>query len=180
MGEQMKNLHIILLMSIIFPVLCSGCSTTSDFDYVQKAIEEQIYPTKINSHFKISLGFFSLGVMKTIVPFMVRQYNLRPYLDEINNIQIGIYEIEKSSKPLRFNVPKNVEEKLRELGWHIFIRVREKEERVDCYFRELNELISSLYFIIQDGNDIVIMEVKGRFGRLIEKVIQERGLPEDS
>jgi len=155
----------------------SGGCTTNEFNNVQHAIEKQIQPAKTKTHLKLSLGPVLLFPVKTIANLIDKKDEVSPYLDEIMKIQVGVYKIKNTDKSSRLKIPKIVEDELNKSGWEIFIRVREKNEMVECYYRQKSEDIIGIYAIVLDDNNLIIAEVGGRLDRIIEKAIKERGLP---
>ncbi|NVM03575.1 MAG: DUF4252 domain-containing protein [Candidatus Helarchaeota archaeon] len=173
----MRKSLAVLWVSGIFILLCSGCMTSNDFNYVEKSIENEIYPATMKTNFKLSLGPVMLSPLKTIVNLTDRKDKASPYLDEISNVQFGVYKIDKTNKSPKLKIPPIVEEKLNKSGWEIFIRVREKNEMVEFYYRQISKDIIGIYAIVLNADNLVIAEMRGRLARIIEKAVQEHGFP---
>lgn len=173
----MKKLNLILWLSGILILLFAGCMPSNEFNYIERAIRKQIYPAKIKTKFKFSFGPISLSTIKTVVNFTDASDEAISYLAEIKKVQVGVYEIRNVDRSSQLRIPPDAEKKLNELGWEIFIRVKEKNEHVDLFYKQINKYISSMYVIVVEDDELVIVEVKGKLDRLIEKAIQEPGFP---
>ena len=171
----MKKSSLLLLLLGITIIWSSGC-TTNEFNDVQHAIEKQIQPAKTKTHLKLNLGPVLLFPVKTIVNLIDTEDEASPYLDEIMKVQVGVYKIKKTNQPAELKIPDTVKKVLLESGWEIFIRVREKNEMVECYYKQKSEDIIGIYTIVLDDDNLIIAEVRGRLDRIIEKAVQERGL----
>lgn len=173
----MKKLKLILLLSGIL-IFCSACLTSSEFNHIEQAIIKEIHPAKVKTNFKFSFGPISLSTAETFVSFTDEGREASKYLHEISKVQVGIYEIEKTSRPFQLKIPHRVEKELNELGWEIFIRAKEKDEHVNLFYKQVNEHIGSLYVIVLEKDEMVIVEVRGRLDKLIEEAIQKHGFPQ--
>ena len=172
----MKKSSFLLFLLGITIIWSSGC-TTNEFNDVQHAIENQIQPAKTKTHLKLNLGPFLLFPVKTIVNLIDTEDEASPYLDEIMKVQVGVYKIKKTNQPAEFKIPDTVKKVLHESGWETFVRVREKNEMVECYYKLKSEDIIGIYAIVLDDDNLVIAEVRGRLDKIIEKAIQEHGFP---
>ena len=171
----MKKSFLFLFLCGIIVMWSSGC-TTKEFNEVEHAIENQIQPAKTKTNLKLSLGPVLLFPVKIIANLVDREDEASPYLDEIMKVQVGVYKIKNTDGSAQLKIPKNVEEELNKSGWEIFIRVREKNDMVELYYREKSEDIIGIYAIVLNNEDLVIAEVGGRIDRIIEKAIQNHGL----
>ncbi len=168
----MKKIFFLLLGITIISI--NGC-TTKEFNDIQYEIENQIYPTETKTYFKINVGNVLLFPFKTIVNLIDRQDKASPFVNEITKVQVGIYKIKKDDKINQLKIPKNIEKILNDLKWQKFVVVTEKNDCVECYFKEINKNNASIYVIIIDKNEsmIVITELRGNLITIIEKAIQE-------
>ena len=58
----MRNNAILIIFSGLL-LCCAGCITSSEFNYIEDSIQDQIYPAKLNKDFKISLGSSSMRMI---------------------------------------------------------------------------------------------------------------------
>ena len=58
----MRNNAILIIFSGLL-LCCAGCITSSESNYIEDSIQDQIYPAKLNKDFKISLGSSSMRMI---------------------------------------------------------------------------------------------------------------------
>jgi hypothetical protein len=164
-------IYLIVLGSLL---CCSGCRTSSDFNYIEDSIRGQIYPAKLENDIKFSVGSLS---MKMINCFVDDKEDKDMFLKEIKSVQIGVYKIHNADNKGQFRIPGNVEKTLIDKGWEPFVRVRKKnEENVLILYRQMSEKIMSMYVISLEQNELVIVEVNGNLNNIMEKAICEHRL----
>ena len=167
-----KTLLFTLIIGI--SLLSNGCITTShEFNYVEQAIKDQIYPAKLKKNFKFSFGPLSLSAVKLFVKLADTDDEAIEYIKEIKDVQVGVYEIRHSNDETHIKIPQNAEQKLTDLGWEIFVKVKERDSQVDIFFTELDLRTISIYAIVLEDDELIIVETRGRLDNLIEKVLQE-------
>lgn len=173
----MKRILIFYNISLIIGILIGGC-TTNEFNDVQQAIEKQIQSAKVKTQFKLKLGSILLFPVKVITKLVDNEERASQYLNEIYDVQVGIYKIEKISENSDLIIPNTVEKVLNESGWELFIHVNEeKDKSFEIYYREHSADISSIFAVVIEGDDLIITEVGGRLDKIIIKAFKEHGLP---
>ena len=174
----MRRLYLLFLLSGVL-VFCTGCLTSSEFNFVERTIMEEIKPVEVRTNFKFSFGPISLSTASAFISLANDEARkVGQYLHEISKCQVGIYEIDRSDRSADLKIPRNVENKLSELGWEIFVRVKEKDANINLFYKLVNEEICSLYAIVLENDEMFIVEVRGRLGKIIEDAIQKHGLPQ--
>jgi hypothetical protein len=171
----MKKIFFLLLGITIISI--NGC-TTKEFNDIQYEIENQIYPKETKTYLKINVGNVLLFPFKTVANLVDTHDKVSPYLNDITKIQAGIYRIKDNKQINQVKIPKNIEKILNDSGWQKFIGVAEKNNCVECYFKEINKNVASIYAIILDKNEsmVIITELRGNLNTIIaiiEKAIQE-------
>ena len=93
----MKYPIIIISLCVVLLIIRCGC-TSSEFNNVHNTIEEHIYPAKTKTQFKMRIGSVLLFPVKVIVSLIDTKGEVSPFLDEVHEVQFGIYEIEEERK----------------------------------------------------------------------------------
>lgn len=168
----MRNNIILLILSGLF-LLCSGCRTSADFNYIEDSIRDQISPAKMDKDFKFSIGSLSMGMLKGLVDDEEAEICLK----EIEGVQVGVYKIRDMEKSTSFHIPSNVEKRMIKNGWELFVRVHNrKKENVSLYYRQLSENTVSIYAIVLEPDELVIAEISGKLDNILDKAICEHRL----
>jgi hypothetical protein len=177
---MMKKLTLILLICGILLPIFSGCMLPSrEFCYIEHEIRKQISPAYVNTVFKFSFGPISLSTARMIANMADADDDAVMYLREIQRVQVGVYEIRGTHKCSEFDIPRSVNEKLTELGWERFIRVKERDERVQLYYRQVNKWVGSLYVVVLERDEMVIVEAIGNLERIIDKALHDHHFPQN-
>lgn len=174
----MRNQIKLFSISALLMVMLSGCVTTGEFNFVERSIRKQISPSKVRTNFKFSFGPVSLSTIRAVVRLSDADEEALKYLTEIDKVQVGVYEIDRIDHNTRMIIPQDVEDKLTDSGYELFVRVREKDENVNLYFKQISEKVCSLYCIVLEEDEMVLVEVKGRLDNLIQEALRERGVPD--
>jgi len=167
----------IMITSALLMMLSSGCMTNGEFNFIERSIKKEIYPSTVRTKFKFSFGAISMSTARSVVRLADADEEALNYLNEIDKAQIGVYEIEHREESADRLIPHDVEERLNRSGYHIFVRVRERGENVNLYFKEISDSCCGLYCIVIDNDELVIVEVQGRLDKLIEEALNERSVP---
>ena len=161
-----KNITTIIVFLLL---CCTGCRTSADFNYIENSIRDQIYPAKLDKDFKFSMGSHS---MKMLSGFVDDEEEANAYLKEIKEVQVGIYKIRNTEKRSAFRIPLKVEKCLVEKGWEPFVRVHKKHgDNVLLLYRQLSENEAGMYAITMERDELVILEINGNLGSILEKAI---------
>ncbi|MBN2012847.1 DUF4252 domain-containing protein [candidate division KSB1 bacterium] len=172
----MRKAMFIIVIAGLLPMF-SGCMTSHEFNYVERAIRHQIRPANIKTNFKFSFGPLTLAPARIITHYVDDAKEADMYLREIKKVQVGVYEIRNTDDRSKFRIPRDAEKKLTDLGWEPFVRVRERDgQQVDIFYKTISDRMASIYAVVLDHDELVIVELKGRLDRIIEKAIQEQGL----
>ncbi len=174
----MKRSILLLLLCGIFASLFIGCLTTNEFNYIERSIKKEISPAKVKTKFKFAFGPISLSTARSIVNFTKDGEEASKYLKEIQRVQVGVYEVHEAERASQLRIPRKVEQKLEKLGWEIFIRIKEKDEHVNLFYKQISKHVSGLYMIVLEADEMVIVEVLGNLEQIIEQAIQEHGFPQ--
>ena len=102
----MRKSLILLLLSGMF-LWITGCNTSGDFNYVERAIRKQIHPARLKTEFKFAFGPVSLSTAKMFVRFADTDDEVIDYLREISHVQVGVYKIRNRKHESRWMIPKD-------------------------------------------------------------------------
>lgn len=171
---------LILMISALFIVI-TGCIPSRDFEFIEDAIRSDLHSDlHIKTNFKFAFGPVSLSTIRVFVDLVDADDEAEMYLKEIKQVQVGVYEVRRYQNSAgRVHIPLKVRNKLEELGWELFVNARERDEHVNLYYKQLNNYVGSLYVIVFENEELVILEVRGNLENMIEKAIQQHGVPGD-
>ncbi|MBD3287581.1 DUF4252 domain-containing protein [candidate division KSB1 bacterium] len=174
------KIFLLTMISALF-ISSSGCIPTRDFEFIEDAIRSDLHSDiHLKTNFKFSFGPVSISTIRLFVDLADADNEAEMYLKEIKRVQIGVYEVRHNRFGKgRVRIPLKVRDKLEEMDYELFINARERGEHVNLYFKELNRYFSSLYIIVFEDDELVILEVRGNLENMIEKAIQEHGVPGD-
>ncbi len=102
-------------------------------------------------------------------------------LDEISNVQIGIYNRNLSSNnnsntEMNFKFLKETTDKLIEAGWKSLVRVAEHGNMTAVLIKEDEDNIPENMFVINMAdNKLVLVELSGKLGKIIELALKNNG-----
>ncbi len=167
-----KNTFYIILMGLLFNL--TGCNTSDEFNNIEKSIRDRIYPARLNNNFKFGIGALSTTM---IGGFTRDEHEADTYMKEIKGVQVGMYEVDNSRKSADFHIPDNIGKCLVEKGWEPFVHVRKRHgENVSLFYRQVSENEASIYTIVLEHNELVIVEINGNLNTILEKAICEHRL----
>jgi hypothetical protein len=169
MGKTAIN----IIMFCLF-LCCSGCRTSDNFNYIEKSIQEQIYPAKLVEDISFSIGSLSMRVLNG---FVDNDQEAGMYMKEIKKVQVGVYKIHNVDKRESFKIPDNVEKSMIKKGWDPFVRVRKRNgENVMLFYRQFSEKRASIFVIALERDELSIVEINGNLDNILEKAICEHSL----
>jgi len=165
----------ILLIFMISTFLFSGCVMVDrDFRLTRNEILDVFGDDffKTDVQFQIGPEFLTLGKAAMFIANV--EPEMRNYLHDIHRLQIGVYQItRRQNRPPQ--IPKNIEFRLKEYGYQPIIKVKSRDEQVWIFTQIEHNRLRALYIISLDSEELVLLEMKGRLGRLIEKAVKDRG-----
>jgi hypothetical protein len=86
--------------------------------------------------------------------------------------------MQQSQPDLPLTIPSEAEQHLIDAGWETFVRVRDHEQQVSLWYKPINDRMSGVYVVVLNQGQLVVVEIQGRLDKLIEKALQEQGIPE--
>jgi hypothetical protein len=172
----------IIIIGVAFIVLglavAASCIPRYEFLDVATSVRTSMYPTRVEKKFKLRLGSPMLWVARLISTQVTDSSEMAEYLGEINNVQVGIYDVKRAGPNAAQALPEEADHGLMERGWEPFVRLRDHAQQVNLFYKPINDRIAGVYAVVLSEDTLVIVEIQGQLDNLIEKAIQQHGLPE--
>jgi hypothetical protein len=176
----MKKVFIILVVSLVVLGLAvaASCIPRYEFTDVATSVRTSMYPTQVEKKFKLRVGTMMILAAKFISQRVTDTPEIAEYLGDIKNAQIGIYDVKREGPSAALAIPAEADQGLMERGWEPFVRVRDHGQQVSLFYKAINDRIAGVYAIVLAEDKLVVVEVQGKLDSLIEKALQQRGLPD--
>jgi hypothetical protein len=175
-----KRMIAILFVAGLIAYLVSGCVFVSvDFLDTRDMITSELGPVDVDTEVQLRIGSGLLSFSRLVASCADVDREAMLYLRDINNVQVGVYKLHhtKNDRPLR--IPEKIGERLARKGYESMVRVKNHDEVVWVLTQTDRRKLKALYIIVLDHEELVLVEVRGRLGRLIEKAIREHGFEKD-
>jgi hypothetical protein len=177
----MKKIVVIIVICLLCLGIAAGvsCLTSHEFTDVATVVRTHIYPAQLNTKFTFRFGPMMILAAKMVLKQAAEEEEpITEYLQAVRKVQVGVYDVQQSHETSHLTIPPEAEKHLTDLGWEPFVRVRQEEESVSLFYKQINEEIVSIYAIVFKKDELFIVEVQGQLDNIINKVIQEHGLPD--
>lgn len=166
-------LYVILFTSL-FLTSCIG--TNEEFDKIRDKVFENI-GDKYNAEVQFSIGSVGLTLSSWIVDISEDENMPSDIMDDVSSIQIGVYEKVRDSCVHKISVLYEIEDVMQKSGWKSIVKSSSGDELSAIYLRiDSEELLSRLFIINFDGNEIVLAEVEGDLQEAIAEIIKDKGI----
>jgi hypothetical protein len=179
-GKKMKKriVCIILILSLI-TLLLPGCVFVSrDFRLTRDSILDEIgnVDTETEVQLQIGQGLLSLSRMIVSIADHSSESNMAvDYLRDIRNVQVGVYKLTEFNRDKPLIIPPRIARKLSKQGYEPMVKVKELNSATWVMTKIHRKRLTSLYVIALDRDELVLVEVEGKLGRLIEKAVRDHG-----
>jgi hypothetical protein len=175
----MKRVFIILIVGLVVfgLAVAASCIPRNEFIDVATSVRTSLYPAQVEKKFKLRVGPMMILAAQFISQRATDMPEIAEYLGEIKNVQIGIYDVKREGPSVPLAIPAEADQGLMERGWEPFVRVRDREQQVTLFYKAINDRISGVYAVVLAEDKLVVVEVQGKLDKLIEKAIQQHGLP---
>ena len=169
-----KIISIILILSIT-ALLLPGCVFVSrDFRMTRNDIIKELGDVEVETEVQLQIGPGLLSAGKLAVSIADVDDDVRGLLKEIRNVQVGVYKV-VNSQDGKIKIPAKISRKLEKKGYEPMVRVKQRDEAVLVMTKMRRNRLEALYVIALDREELVLVEVQGRLGKLIEKAIRDHG-----
>ena len=173
--KYLNVLFILLLGACFLP----GCiQVNSDFLHTKKLILDEIGPADVKTEFQLQIGSGLISLGGFTVSFTDSRDEVRKYLKDLKNVQVGVYNFYDISRKKQIAIPDKIGKKLGRKGYEPIVKVKERDNAVWVMTKMKGKQIESLYVITLDRRKLVLVQVEGRLERLIEKAVREHGFRE--
>jgi len=173
---ERKYLSVVLLICLT-ACLLPGCVFISrDFRFTKELIISELGEAEVETEFQLQVGsgLLSLGKFAASVADVDR--NTMEYLRDIRNVQVGVYKLYDIDRNKPLKIPDRIAKNLARKGYEPIIKTKEKNSATWIFTKMRGKRLESLYVISLEQHELVLVEVKGRLERILQKAIREKGL----
>ncbi len=177
---MMKKIFIVLVVSLIVFGLAVAASCIPRFEFLDVAtsVRASMYPTQVQKKFKLRVGSMMILAARMIASRATDTPEIADYLGDIKNVQISIYDVNRDEGSVALAIPPEADHGLKERGWEPFVRVRDNGQQVNLFYKAINDGLAGVYAVVLAEDKLVVVEVQGKLDKLIEKALQQQGLPD--
>ncbi len=167
----------VFFLSFILLFTLNSCIDVND-EYVNvrnKVIEN--FGDDYKSEVQFSLGSVGITVSSWIVNTSENDDLASDILDDVSSIQVGVYQKLKGSSTPNISTLHDIEKNMLESGWKSIVMSSEDNDLSAVYVRKNSqEILNRLFIINYDGEELVLVEVKGDIKEAVSTVIREKGM----
>ena len=172
MKTRVISLVLISLLCISF---LPGCVFVSaDFRQTRNIILDEIGPADVDTEVQLRVGPGLMSFTSLLVGFADVEEEAVTYLQDIKNVQVGVYKLDMDHRR-RITIPEKISSKMARKGYTPMVKTKSSDEAVWVLTKMKGKRLDALYVIAVDRSELVLVEVRGRLERLIEKALEEHG-----
>ena len=169
-----KRIFQLFTLTIAAWVLFSGCIMVDrEFRMMRNEIIDSFRETSFKRDVEFQIGMELLLPAKIATNFIASDPDARAMIGKIHNIQVGVFKVQDSSERIKPFPPK-LEFRLRRRGYQPIIKVKSKDENVWVFVQMQRKRLKGMYVIALDRDELVLVEMKGKLGELIQEAVRER------
>jgi hypothetical protein len=170
MRQRLLTIPGILLAAI----LLSGCLYSREIARTRRDIERQYPEARFDREIVLSLGPGSIHLLRFLTGIVPEDNTemARAYLRDISRVKVGVYRVE--------NLPALNDIDLTRLqrfgpedGWKQAARLVDEDQVTWLMYRERQDTVRDLYILTLDGEELVLVRLKGRLSRLLERAMKD-------
>ena len=173
-----KIIILIFILSIV-AFLLPGCVFVSlDFCQTRNSILDEIGNTRTETEVQFQIGSGLLSLSRMIISIADHSEDgdkATDLLRDIRNVQIGVYKLNEFNENRPLVIPPRIAKKLSKKGYEAMMKVKERDGATWVMTKMRGKRLTSLYIITLDREELVLVEIQGRLGRLIEKAVHDHG-----
>ena len=169
-----KKIMSAFLLSVVGLSL-SGCfGINNNFRNIRNSLTDNL-DCRFRKEIEFSVGPAGIMFASSFVSFTDTGFDLEEMLDQISNVQIGIYEpLDFESGTVSFNFLKNITYDLRSCGWKSLVKSKSGNELTGIYIKQdEEENPESLFVIAFSPEKLIMVEVNGNLKKLVETIAEE-------
>jgi hypothetical protein len=152
-----------------------GCFFDPDVEEVVQVIEYEIGPAEIRPEARVRVGRGLLTMAKAIVG-LVDDPDARTassMLRGINEIHVGVYEVNGLDLDEAFRVPDSLRDRLARDDWSIIVDMHSSHEAVWILTQTDGDDVDGLFVVSISDDELVVVKLEGDLSRTVDAVIRE-------
>ncbi len=170
----------IIVVFLLGMLLFSGCLWAPNLDRLKQEIQAQIPDASFDKEVSFTLGPVTLGIARIFSRFIPEANEARGYLDGISRVEVAVYETESLPSLEKLRFPKRLQHLTEKEGWELAAKVREEDNVVWILFHEKRNRINSLYVVVLDEENLVLVRLKGNLEKAVMKGLREAEILKDT
>jgi len=164
---------LIVLILVLTWHVCLSYSPALD---VQADILSFLEPLQLEKVISLNLGVTSLFIVEQIWKCVDSSAVEAELLDALTKVHVQVYETSQPLDGLSPGTDQRICDALEMKDWNLFVRVRDRDDHVLLFYHPSNETISGLLVIVLSGQDLVVVDMAGDLGLLVEHAIKHHGI----
>lgn len=174
----MKSYVRLFIFILLACFMFSGCiGVNSGFRSIRNHLLDNMsegYEREI----EFSVGAGGIYLASLFVSFSEEDESVDDLLRQITSVQIGIYKNETGQKAKNdFTILKSLSNKMEEKGWTYIVRSIDDDEMVAVFVNnDISDELTQVFVVALEDKELILAEVHGDLGGLIEIAIREHGL----
>ena len=170
MKRQISTVGALVALTFLFV----GCGPrNAHFEDVREAVFDG--SETLNTKIQISLGIVPLWMAEKVAVFIDEPevQEARQYLDDINHVDVGVYEVHHSFKEKQKAAARRVKASMKAHGFEPIVLVREKKETVGVYVPTMEKKFpEELFVVVMADHEVVLVRVSGKLERIIRTAVK--------
>ena len=163
-----------LVLALAVPLLLGGCFRARQLEAIAADIAFQHPEARFDREFSVSLGAFSLGLVKFGAGFVEEGREARKYMTGISKVQVAVYKVSRLSSLEDLEMPEVLSDLLDD-DWEVVVKSNQDDERVWILYREDDDVIRDINMTVLDDEELVLLHVSGELNALLEAVVRDHG-----
>jgi hypothetical protein len=171
----------LLFLPIFFlSLFLNGCiGINEEFGEIRDEVIKN-FGGEYKSEVQFSVGSVGITVSSWFVDASAEEDMAADILDDVSSVQVGIYKKLRDTKSPDINTLHDIEDKMSQSGWKSIVRSSSHSELSAVYVgNNPDESLNRMFVISLDGDELVLVEVKGDLKEAIATVIREKGMKID-
>jgi Domain of unknown function (DUF4252) len=153
--------------------VCLSHTQTLD---IQTDILSFLEPLQMEKVISLNLGVTSLFIVEQIWKCVDSSAMEAELLDSLTKVHVQVYETSQSHEELPPDACHKICDALNLKGWNMFVRVRDGDDHVLLFYQPVNETISGMLIVVLSGQDLVVVDMAGDLGLMLEHAIKHHGI----
>jgi hypothetical protein len=145
------------------------------FKEIRNQILDELGPFDIDTEVQIRIGPGLISFGGFVASFTKVDDHTLSYLRDIRNVEVGVYNLKSDQREKHFSIPSRVSKILARKGYEPLVKSKDHGETTWVMTKLRKKRLEALYVISVEKHELVLVEVRGRLERLIEKAITEHG-----